>query len=174
MSTFDGTLMDTTVNQTIDTTAISCATSSSSSSDNITMPDPRPGPGSSHQVFVQSIGWASQSAKGEIWVRFQDGTQLGVKSNATTVVYVDVAGQIYKWVYVLSSSTGIGTLMIVDFFSWENVWFLDHFCNFPWISLWYLSSPASNFSYYFVHYSEIFIVMTCLLRGEKKIRFYKV
>lgn len=97
MSAFDGTLVDTTANQTLDMTNVSCAmSSSSSSSGNITMPDPRPGSGATHQVFVANIGWASQSAKGEVWVRFQDGTQLGVKSTATTVVYVDVAGEVYR------------------------------------------------------------------------------
>ncbi|GFN85023.1 serine/threonine-protein kinase plk4 [Plakobranchus ocellatus] len=49
------------------------------------------------QMFVPDIGWASQTATGEVWVRFQDGTQLGVKSTATTVTYVDAAGSLYKY-----------------------------------------------------------------------------
>ena len=48
------------------------------------------------QMFVPDIGWASQTAGGEVWVRFQDGTQLGVKSTATTVTYVDASGCLYK------------------------------------------------------------------------------
>ena len=48
------------------------------------------------QMFVSDIGWASQTAGGEVWVRFQDGTQLGVKSTATTVTYVDATGCLYR------------------------------------------------------------------------------
>ncbi|KAK3776150.1 hypothetical protein RRG08_017085 [Elysia crispata] len=49
------------------------------------------------QMFVSDIGWASQTAGGEVWVRFQDGTQLGVKSTATTVTYVDATGCLYRY-----------------------------------------------------------------------------
>ncbi|RUS79271.1 hypothetical protein EGW08_012958 [Elysia chlorotica] len=52
------------------------------------------------QMFVPDIGWASQTAGGEVWVRFQDGTQLGVKSTATTVTYVDASGCLFRWVVV--------------------------------------------------------------------------
>lgn len=49
------------------------------------------------QMFVPDIGWASQTAGGEVWVRFQDGTQLGVKSTATTVTYVDTSGCLFRY-----------------------------------------------------------------------------
>ncbi|KAL8584489.1 hypothetical protein ACOMHN_016810 [Nucella lapillus] len=48
-------------------------------------------------LFVPDIGWASQLANGEIWVKFMDGTQLGMKSSATTITYVDTAGKVTKF-----------------------------------------------------------------------------
>ncbi|XP_052077146.1 serine/threonine-protein kinase PLK4-like isoform X2 [Mytilus californianus] len=49
------------------------------------------------QVFVQDIGWASKHSNGEIWVKFNDGTQLGVKSSTTNVKYIDFQGKLYRF-----------------------------------------------------------------------------
>ncbi|XP_052791493.1 serine/threonine-protein kinase PLK4-like isoform X2 [Mya arenaria] len=49
------------------------------------------------QVMVQDIGWASQHANGEIWVKFFDGTQLGVKSTTTTIKYIDQSGKLCRY-----------------------------------------------------------------------------
>lgn len=49
------------------------------------------------QVFVQDIGWASQHSNGEIWVKFNDGTQLGIKSSTTGVKYIDCQGKLYRF-----------------------------------------------------------------------------
>ncbi|XP_041359491.1 serine/threonine-protein kinase PLK4-like isoform X2 [Gigantopelta aegis] len=49
------------------------------------------------QMFVPNIGWASQHSNGEIWVKFNDGTQLGVKSTATTVTFMDHHGQTLRY-----------------------------------------------------------------------------
>ncbi|CAG2248015.1 PLK4 [Mytilus edulis] len=49
------------------------------------------------QVFVQDIGWASKHSNGEIWVKFNDGTQLGVKSSTTNVKYIDCQGKLYRF-----------------------------------------------------------------------------
>ncbi|XP_050415388.1 serine/threonine-protein kinase PLK4 isoform X2 [Patella vulgata] len=49
------------------------------------------------QMFVPHVGWAAQHASGEIWVKFNDGSQLSVKSSATTVTYFDIHGKLYKY-----------------------------------------------------------------------------
>ncbi|ESP02150.1 hypothetical protein LOTGIDRAFT_111267 [Lottia gigantea] len=49
------------------------------------------------QMFVPNIGWAAQHGNGEIWVKFNDGSQLSVKSSATTVTYIDQHGKLYKY-----------------------------------------------------------------------------
>ncbi|XP_056010462.1 serine/threonine-protein kinase PLK4-like isoform X2 [Ostrea edulis] len=48
-------------------------------------------------VFVQNVGWASQLSNGEIWVKFDDGTQMGVKPTTTTIKYVDVHGKLFRF-----------------------------------------------------------------------------
>lgn len=48
-------------------------------------------------VFVKDIGWASQLSNGEIWVKFDDGTQIGVKPTTTTVKYVDLQGKLFRF-----------------------------------------------------------------------------
>ncbi|XP_022326348.2 serine/threonine-protein kinase PLK4-like isoform X4 [Crassostrea virginica] len=48
-------------------------------------------------VFVKSIGLASQLSNGEIWVKFDDGTQIGVKPTTTTVKYVDSQGKLFRF-----------------------------------------------------------------------------
>lgn len=49
-----------------------------------------------HPFFVENIGWASMLANGEIWVKFNDGTQLGVGFSATTLTYIDAANNVTK------------------------------------------------------------------------------
>ncbi|KAL5011938.1 hypothetical protein ScPMuIL_010489 [Solemya velum] len=49
------------------------------------------------QVFVPTVGWASQHISGEIWVQFNDSTQVGVKSTTTTVKYVDQQGKLTRY-----------------------------------------------------------------------------
>ncbi|KAL4230044.1 Serine/threonine-protein kinase plk4 [Mactra antiquata] len=49
------------------------------------------------QVMVNDIGWASQHANGEIWVKFFDGTQLGVKSTTTTIKFIDQNGKLNRF-----------------------------------------------------------------------------
>lgn len=49
------------------------------------------------QVMVHEIGWASQHANGEIWVKFFDGTQLGVKSTTTTIKFIDQKGKLSRF-----------------------------------------------------------------------------
>lgn len=39
-----------------------------------------------------------QHSNGEIWVKFNDGTQLGVKSSTTNVKYIDCQGKLYRYV----------------------------------------------------------------------------
>ncbi|XP_061163972.1 serine/threonine-protein kinase PLK4-like [Saccostrea echinata] len=48
-------------------------------------------------VLVKDIGWASQLSNGEIWVKFDDATQIGVKPTTTTVKYVDVQGKLFRF-----------------------------------------------------------------------------
>ncbi|PVD34363.1 hypothetical protein C0Q70_05634 [Pomacea canaliculata] len=50
-----------------------------------------------HPFFVENIGWASMLANGEIWVKFNDGTQLGVGFSATTLTYIDAANNVTKY-----------------------------------------------------------------------------
>ena len=47
-------------------------------------------------ITARDISWASQLGNGEIWVKFMDGTQLGMKSSATTITYIDAAGKVTK------------------------------------------------------------------------------
>ena len=48
------------------------------------------------QAFVAYTGWASQLANGTIWIRYNEGTQLGVTRNQTEVVYVDQEGNRHR------------------------------------------------------------------------------
>ncbi|CAL1530889.1 unnamed protein product [Lymnaea stagnalis] len=101
MTTFDGTLLSTTANQTFEKTignkAPSSATSSSSSNSGLGQKTKQLPTPSVNQIFVADVGWASSTANGEVWVRFQDGTQMNVKSSETYVVYIDAAGKVYKY-----------------------------------------------------------------------------
>ncbi|KAK7496406.1 hypothetical protein BaRGS_00012328 [Batillaria attramentaria] len=108
MPSFNGTLVSTVTetdagralqgNCTLDNTLLSTVTTTSTSSDNSVL---TAGATSAHEVmrhiFVPGIGWASQLGNGEIWVKFLDGTQLGMKSSATTITFIDVTGNVTKY-----------------------------------------------------------------------------
>ncbi|XP_060073337.1 serine/threonine-protein kinase PLK4-like isoform X2 [Ylistrum balloti] len=49
------------------------------------------------QVYVPDVGIASQLTNGEIWVKFNDGTQLGVRSTTTTIKFVDAQGKLFRF-----------------------------------------------------------------------------
>ncbi|XP_071087123.1 serine/threonine-protein kinase PLK4-like isoform X1 [Haliotis cracherodii] len=77
------------------TSQASMATSSTSSG---TSADPRkPNKDVVHQMFVPNIGWGQKYSNGEIVVNFNDGTQLGMKSNATTVTFIDQQGKTLRF-----------------------------------------------------------------------------
>ncbi|KAH9513968.1 hypothetical protein Btru_031863 [Bulinus truncatus] len=44
------------------------------------------------QVFVPYTGWASFFATGAVWILYNDGTQLGIKSMEATMTYIDQDG----------------------------------------------------------------------------------
>ncbi|XP_072110839.1 serine/threonine-protein kinase PLK4 [Mobula birostris] len=44
-------------------------------------------------VFVPNVGWASQLNNGEVWVQFNDGSQLLVQAGVATVIYTSPQGQ---------------------------------------------------------------------------------
>eukprot|EP00058_Branchiostoma_floridae_P015314 XP_002600802.1 hypothetical protein BRAFLDRAFT_95092 [Branchiostoma floridae] len=48
-------------------------------------------------TFVQDVGRASQLTSGDIWVQYQDGTQLVVMATSTTVKYVDSSGKLHRY-----------------------------------------------------------------------------
>ena len=48
------------------------------------------------QTFVAYTGWATQLANGTIWIRYNEGTQLGVNRDQTEVVYVDQEGKRHR------------------------------------------------------------------------------
>ncbi|CAI9734144.1 serine/threonine-protein kinase PLK4-like isoform X2 [Octopus vulgaris] len=49
------------------------------------------------QIFVPNVGWSFQYMNGEIWIKFNDGTQLGVKPSGQTFKYVDVDCKMAKY-----------------------------------------------------------------------------
>ncbi|XP_055958835.1 serine/threonine-protein kinase PLK4-like [Patella vulgata] len=49
------------------------------------------------ELFVPEVGWASQYGNGDIWVRFNDGSQLGVKSSVTSVTFIDINTNVYRY-----------------------------------------------------------------------------
>ncbi|XP_069781346.1 serine/threonine-protein kinase PLK4 [Narcine bancroftii] len=48
-------------------------------------------------VFVPNVGWASQLNSGEVWVQFNDGSQLLVQAGVTSVVYTSPQGQSVRY-----------------------------------------------------------------------------
>jgi polo-like kinase 4 len=85
-----------TMNCTLDNTLLSTVTGLSSSSENSTALTGATCRETQQHLFVTGIGWASQLANGEIWVKFTDGTQLGMKASATTITYIDTSGKLTK------------------------------------------------------------------------------
>lgn len=83
-------------NCTLDNTLLSTVTATSTSSENSTALNSTLSREVVQHIFVPAIGWASQLANGEIWVKFTDGTQLGMKSSATTITYIDASGKMTK------------------------------------------------------------------------------
>uniref|UniRef100_UPI00398F5A9F serine/threonine-protein kinase PLK4 isoform X2 n=1 Tax=Pristiophorus japonicus TaxID=55135 RepID=UPI00398F5A9F len=48
-------------------------------------------------VFVPNVGWASQLISGEVWVQFNDGSQLLVQAGVASVVYTAPQGQAVRY-----------------------------------------------------------------------------
>ncbi|XP_067880404.1 serine/threonine-protein kinase PLK4 [Heterodontus francisci] len=48
-------------------------------------------------VFVPNVGWASQLINGEVWVQFNDGSQLLVQAGVASVVYTSPLGQAVRY-----------------------------------------------------------------------------
>ncbi|KAK3776149.1 hypothetical protein RRG08_017084 [Elysia crispata] len=45
------------------------------------------------QLFVPYTGWASLHATGAVWILYNDGTQVGIKSTEPAMIYVDQDGK---------------------------------------------------------------------------------
>ncbi|XP_068701948.1 serine/threonine-protein kinase PLK4-like [Montipora foliosa] len=48
-------------------------------------------------VFVQGVGWASQLSTGEVWVQYNDGSQMVVQSSVTSIKYTDSCGTMTRY-----------------------------------------------------------------------------
>ncbi|KAM3871376.1 serine/threonine-protein kinase PLK4 [Diretmus argenteus] len=48
-------------------------------------------------IFVPNIGWASQLTSGEVWVQFNDGSQLVVQAGVSCITYTSPEGQITRY-----------------------------------------------------------------------------
>ncbi|KAL4613229.1 serine/threonine-protein kinase PLK4 [Arapaima gigas] len=48
-------------------------------------------------VFVPKIGWASQLTNGEVWVQFNDGSQLVVQAGGTSIHYISPEGHTSRY-----------------------------------------------------------------------------
>lgn len=48
-------------------------------------------------VFVQGVGWASQLSSGEVWVQYNDGSQMIIQSSVTSIKYTDSNGTITRY-----------------------------------------------------------------------------
>ncbi|CAB1330955.1 unnamed protein product [Coregonus sp. 'balchen'] len=48
-------------------------------------------------VFVPNIGWASQLTSGEVWVQFNDGSQLVVQAGVSCITYTSPEGQTTRY-----------------------------------------------------------------------------
>ncbi|CAL8272819.1 unnamed protein product [Merluccius merluccius] len=48
-------------------------------------------------VFVPNIGWASQLTSGEVWVQFNDGSQLVVQVGVSCIAYTSPDGHIIRY-----------------------------------------------------------------------------
>ncbi|XP_033632007.1 serine/threonine-protein kinase PLK4-like [Asterias rubens] len=48
-------------------------------------------------TFVPNVGWASQMVSGEVWVQYNDGTQIVVKASVTAVKFIDASGGVRRF-----------------------------------------------------------------------------
>ncbi|XP_034015870.1 serine/threonine-protein kinase PLK4 [Thalassophryne amazonica] len=48
-------------------------------------------------IFVPNIGWASQLTSGEVWVQFNDGSQLVVQAGVSCITYTSPDGRITRY-----------------------------------------------------------------------------
>lgn len=51
-------------------------------------------------IFVPNVGWASQLTSGEVWVQFNDGSQLVVQAGVSSITYTSPEGRITTYVIV--------------------------------------------------------------------------
>ncbi|XP_061599028.1 serine/threonine-protein kinase PLK4 [Cololabis saira] len=48
-------------------------------------------------IFVPNVGWASQLTSGEVWVQFNDGSQLVVQAGVSCITYTSPEGRITRY-----------------------------------------------------------------------------
>uniref|UniRef100_A0A3B4A7Z4 Serine/threonine-protein kinase PLK4 n=1 Tax=Periophthalmus magnuspinnatus TaxID=409849 RepID=A0A3B4A7Z4_9GOBI len=48
-------------------------------------------------IFVPNVGWASQLTSGEVWVQFNDGSQLVVQAGVSCISYTSPEGRVTKY-----------------------------------------------------------------------------
>ncbi|XP_041668843.1 serine/threonine-protein kinase PLK4 [Cheilinus undulatus] len=48
-------------------------------------------------IFVPNVGWASQLTSGEVWVQFNDGSQLVVQAGVSCITYTSSEGKITRY-----------------------------------------------------------------------------
>lgn len=48
-------------------------------------------------IFVPNVGWASQLTNGEVWVQFNDGSQLVVQAGVSCITYTSPEGRITRY-----------------------------------------------------------------------------
>ncbi|MEQ2193975.1 Serine/threonine-protein kinase plk4 [Xenoophorus captivus] len=48
-------------------------------------------------IFVPNVGWASQLSSGEVWVQFNDGSQLVVQAGVSCITYTSAEGRITRY-----------------------------------------------------------------------------
>ncbi|XP_068608300.1 serine/threonine-protein kinase PLK4 [Brachionichthys hirsutus] len=48
-------------------------------------------------IFVPNVGWASQLTSGEVWVQFNDGSQLVVQAGVSCIAYTSSEGRITRY-----------------------------------------------------------------------------
>ncbi|XP_045919493.1 serine/threonine-protein kinase PLK4 isoform X1 [Micropterus dolomieu] len=48
-------------------------------------------------IFVPNVGWASQLTSGEVWVQFNDGSQLVVQAGVSCITYTSPEGKLTRY-----------------------------------------------------------------------------
>ncbi|KAM4542743.1 serine/threonine-protein kinase PLK4 [Odontesthes bonariensis] len=48
-------------------------------------------------IFVPNVGWASQLTSGEVWVQFNDGSQLVVQAGVSCITYTSPEGRVTRY-----------------------------------------------------------------------------